>query len=233
VTHYTRELRRDIIEWDVASWSRALELWDARLPTAKDLQALEVGARHGGLSLYLALHDFRVVCSDRGGPSDKAHQLHARHGVADRVTYADADATRLPFADDEFDIVAFKSVLGGIGGANGAAGQQQALDEMWRVLRPGGLLLFAENTSASALHRVLRRTLVPWGARWRYASGVELVNMLSQFVNVQTEYAGTLATFGRSERQREMLHRVDRVLDPLVPARWKYIVIGAATKPAV
>jgi 2-polyprenyl-3-methyl-5-hydroxy-6-metoxy-1,4-benzoquinol methylase len=55
----------DIIGWDIDNWSKFLLFCERFLdhnPAGK--QALEVGAREGGLSLYLALKGYEVVCSD-------------------------------------------------------------------------------------------------------------------------------------------------------------------------
>lgn len=124
--------------------------------------ALEVGAREGGLSLYLAQKGFHVVCSDVENPQAMAKGRHENHGVQHLVSYASADATRLPFDDCRFDVVAFKSILGTIG-RNGQIEQQaKAISEIHRVLKPGGILLFAENLAGTALHRFFRK-MTKWG----------------------------------------------------------------------
>jgi 2-polyprenyl-3-methyl-5-hydroxy-6-metoxy-1,4-benzoquinol methylase len=106
---------RDFIDWDVRNWSAALDYWLAR--TRKDLSkcyALELGSRHGGLSLWLALQGARVICSDIRPPTDSAKQRHRKYGVADRIQYQIVDATDIGY-ENEFDVVAFKSLLGGLG----------------------------------------------------------------------------------------------------------------------
>jgi hypothetical protein len=58
-------LIEDIIVWDIVNWSSFLPFCEQFLdsdPAGK--QALEVGARGGGLSLYLALKGYEVLCSD-------------------------------------------------------------------------------------------------------------------------------------------------------------------------
>jgi hypothetical protein len=44
-----------VIEWDVATWSRALPLWEAAAgPSLAGKRGLEIGSRGGGLSLWMA-----------------------------------------------------------------------------------------------------------------------------------------------------------------------------------
>ncbi|MGW9347445.1 class I SAM-dependent methyltransferase [Nocardiopsis flavescens] len=66
------------------------------------------------------------------------------------VTLVEGDAQDLPFADGDFDTVLCALALCTI------PDQRRALAEMYRVLRPGGLLLLADH---------IEYTRVPW--RWR------------------------------------------------------------------
>jgi hypothetical protein len=51
----TKELTKDIIQWDVKSWSKALSYWDSKVEWNKIQHSLELGGREGGLSLWFAL----------------------------------------------------------------------------------------------------------------------------------------------------------------------------------
>ena len=221
----------DVVEWDVANWSHALGFWvehSALLVTAES-RALELGTRHGGLSLWLASRRFNVVCTDIEYPAATARRLHASYDVADRVSYRRADATAIAI-DGPFDVVCFKSMLGAIG-RGGIESQQLAIDEMHRVLRPGGEVWFAENLRASPLHRILRRVFVPWGTSWRYLTVPELKKMFAGFKTLDIATIGFFAAFGRTERQRRFLSVLDKgVLGRLVPYAWRYIAIGVARK---
>lgn len=227
---HTRQLLNDIIQWDVASWRPALDCWDRCVENRAGLQVLDVGARDGGLSLYFALKGFQVVCSDLGGPTPQALELHRKHGVADRVSYAAMNATAIGHRDGTFDIVCFKSVLGGIGWGDRYDTQAQAIREMHRVLKPGGCLLFAENLRASRLHSVLRRRFARWGKGWRYPTLGEMRTLLAPFSQVELNCCGFLAAFGHREWQRRLLHWVDVPLNPLIPADARYIAYGCARK---
>ena len=126
---------RDIFQWEVRTWSRALRLWEQHLPVERPFEVLGIGEREGGLSLWLATKGGLVTCTDLGALPPATHELHVRYGVTDRISYAQADATALPFADGSFDVVVFKSVIGALGTKER---QLTATREMHRVLRPGG-----------------------------------------------------------------------------------------------
>ena len=59
-------------------------------------------------------------------------QKASKQGVANRITFVEADAQRLPFGDDQFQLVAIAFGLRNI------ADTDQGLREMVRVCRPGG-----------------------------------------------------------------------------------------------
>ncbi|MCU1267780.1 MAG: hypothetical protein JWM21_4098 [Acidobacteria bacterium] len=222
---------RDYIQWDVRNWSLALEYW--RQQSGQDFagcKALEVGSQNGGLSLWLALQGASVICSDLEGPTNAAIRKHQEHGVSDLVTYESVDATSIPYTN-YFDVVLFKSVLGGVGVNDHKERQQKAVSEMHKALKTGGELLFAENLTGSTAHQFFRRRFVKWGRDWRYLSLRELDEFLSPFSKVTYRTIGFLGAFGRTERQREVLSWFDKYLiDPVVPTNWRYIVAGVATK---
>ena len=136
-------LVRETIGWDVRNWSRALPFWQLRIDAHRPRRALAIGDRGGGLSLWLASQGIEVLCTDLEVPAAPARRLHERFGVGSLVRYGAEDATALSLADRSFDLVIFKSVIGALRTKDR---QRQAIDEMGRVLVPGGLLLFAENS---------------------------------------------------------------------------------------
>jgi len=222
----------DFIGWDVRNWSAALDFW--RSHSKKNIQgcsALEIGSSHGGLSLWLALQGAHVVCSDVGPPSETAIGRHEAGGVSHLIQYRSINALEIPYKE-EFDIVVFKSVLGAVGMAdNGKAAQANAIGEMHRALKKGGELFFAENLIASPLHQFFRRRFVQWGSRWRYVSIEEMNGFLSPFSRVEYRTLGFAGAFGRGEAQRSALGSLDEgMLSHFVPERWRYIIVGVATK---
>lgn len=216
-----------VFEWDVATWSQALQLWDQHLPPGlTGCHGLEVGARNGGLSLYLAQKGATVICTDLTDPSDRARAGHERWDVIDRIEYRTADVTALPFEDGTFQLVAFKSVLGGL---STLERQRQAMAEIHRVLTSGGWVLWAENLSASLPIRLLRR-FNQWDPYWRYTSFTEWQDWSVKFDESHLATAGISAALGRTERQRRWLARVDQVVQSRCPQSWHYVIFGVARK---
>jgi SAM-dependent methyltransferase len=219
------------LEWDVTTWSAGLTFWSQHsLKSLPNAHVLELGARNGGLSLWLAVNGAHVLSTDVDGPSDRAKVLHVDHNMQSRVSYEAVDATTMEF-DSEFDVVVFKSVLGGVGGALGHRGQQEVIKRCIRSLKPGGELWFAENLTGTRLIGWLRNRFVPWGSRWRYVTTGELLSWLEEFDQVETKAVGTVALLGRNEKQRRRLAKLDRrVLDHFGGDNARYVLVGVARK---
>jgi SAM-dependent methyltransferase len=225
-----KETIADIIEWDIESWKKALEFWEEKVDWSKIHSALELGGRRGGLSLWLAQKGIKCLCSDLENTEATAKPLHQKYGVESLVEYRDINALDIPY-ENHFDLVGFKSIIGGIGRDNNPQNQRKAFEEIYKALKPGGVLVFAENLSASLMHKTLRKKFVKWGDSWRYVSLAELSNYLSIFSSFELKSTGVMASFGRNEAQRKALAQVDKLgLNQLSPASWKYIGYGIAVK---
>ena len=225
-----KELIEDIIEWDIKNWSKALEFWLANADiSSKEGNCLELGGRRGGLSLLLALSGNRVICSDLESPKDIASDLHKKYKLNGRIKYQGIDATDIPY-ENEFDIVIFKSILGGISANGKDELKKKALNEIHKSLKPTGKLLFAENLEASVLHKSLRGKFIKWGNRWNYMKYNDIKVLFSEYSNIEFQTFGFFGTFGRSEKQRKLLGFIDSMISPLVPKKNKYILVGVATK---
>lgn len=235
VMHKNREVSRvelrDFIEWDISNWGRALEFWEDNTSVIlEQAKALEVGGGHGGLSLWLAKNNVDVLCSDLEGPSDKAIEKHTKYNTTHPIKHDSINALDIPF-QNHFDIVLFKSVLGGVGRNNNKDNQIKAIQEMHKSLKSGGELWFAENLVASPIHQFMRKNFVPWGNTWRYVGISEMLSYLGVFSEVKYTTVGFLGAFGLNEFQRIVLGNIDQIIvDKLVPKTWRYIIIGIAKK---
>jgi arsenite methyltransferase len=103
---------------------------------------LDVGCG-GGLDALLAARRVgptgRVVGLDLTSEMVRKARENARRARAKNVTFRDGIAEKLPFPDESFDVVIANNVVNNLCFAKVAA-----LDEMFRVLRPGGALAISD-----------------------------------------------------------------------------------------
>ena len=225
-------LARDVVEWDVYNWSRGIDLWkkfDAKGCQGKKI--LDIGGRSGGLSLYWALQGAdKVICSDvNDNAFENAKKLHKKYHVEDQISYEIIDATNIPF-ENEFDIICFKSVLGGVGYNNNYENQKLMIKNIYDALKPGGKLFFVENLQGSFLHSFARKKFVKWGNRWRYVTIQEIKEMLEMFSEVKYTTIGFLGCFGRNAVLSDFLGHIDVCCEKLVGEKNRYILSCVAKK---
>nr|WP_068893268.1 class I SAM-dependent methyltransferase [Pedobacter panaciterrae] len=223
-----KETIRDIIDWDTANWWRAIDYLDKNaLVNQHKNECLELGAARGGLSLWLALKGNSVLCTDLKNPESIAAKIHNKYECSANINYAALDATDIPFKD-KFDIITFKSILGGISQNNRNEYKAKTLNQIHAALKPGGMLLFTENLSATGLHRFLRSRYGTPG--WNYLKIAEIEELFSAFKSIKYTTTGFFGCFGRNEKQRIFLGRMDGLLEFIIPKRNRYILSGIATK---
>jgi SAM-dependent methyltransferase len=107
----------------------------------------------------------------------------------------------IPYSD-RFDVIIFKSVLGGIRNSIDKESQAKAIGEMHKALKTGGELFFAENLVASRIHKLFRQKYVSGGKKWRYISIQEVEEFMSPFSEIQHRTVGFAGVLGRNEMQR-------------------------------
>jgi len=119
-----------------------------------DVRVLSVGAGHECVLFWLANHVGHVVATDlydvewrqaRAGEGDERVTRRPEDFAPfpfrqDRLSFLKMDGRRLAFADGAFDVAYSLSSVEHFGGL---AGAQAAVDEIARVLKPGGLLVLA------------------------------------------------------------------------------------------
>jgi SAM-dependent methyltransferase len=214
-------------------WARAIDLDDclvretfeaptvaenayacARLEPLAGRRVLDLGCGAGEAAAYFALAGARVVAVDLSAEMlGVARRLARRHRVA--VAPARVAAERLPFASGSFDRVFGNGVLHHVDLA-------PALDEIRRVMAPGGVGVFVEPLRYNPLLRVYRR--------------------IARDVHTPTERALTFRDLAavrarfRATEHREFqlltlgvflrLLLVDR-LDPRRVRYWKHVIVHA------
>lgn len=124
--------------WVTTEESREIpERLDLRLNSS----VLELGCGSGGYGLHLAEKvGCRLVGLDINAPGVRnANQLALARGLASQARFEQCDvAKNLPFDDQTFDAVFSNDVLCHL------PGRLQVLGEIFRVLKPGGRMLFSD-----------------------------------------------------------------------------------------
>lgn len=111
---------------------------------------LDLAAGTASSSASLAASGAEVVAADFS-PGMLAEGKR-RHGHLANLSFVEADATNLPFADDEFDAVTMSY------GLRNVQQPKKALAELFRVTKPGGRLVINEfSTPPGALFRAAYR----------------------------------------------------------------------------
>ena len=131
-------------------------------PRATD-SALDVSTGGGHVALALAPHVARMVASDLTPRMLAAARAHISAQGATNVDYVIADAERLPFLDESFDLVTVRIA------PHHYANVATAVREMARVLAPGGRLLLVDNIAPE--DTTLDALLNHW-EKWRDPSHV-------------------------------------------------------------
>jgi len=138
------------------------------LPWRGDEFVLDVGCGHGLLLIGAArrLRGGKAIGldlwqkQDQAGNSREATWQNVEiEGVADRVELKDGDARALPFPDNAFDVILSSWALHNI---YDQAGRETAVQEIVRVLKPGGRLLLMDIRHTKEYARVLQLAAPKW-----------------------------------------------------------------------
>ncbi len=231
-----KELLNDIIEWDVYNWSYALKIWQPiidKLP--RDSKVLAIGERNGGLSLWLALQGFQVVCTDRQGITDKAKEIHRQYGVADKIQYASLDIVNDMPVEEQYDVIIMKSVLGGVKETYNDAHtrtdntRQKAVAHIYTMLKPNGFLLTADNLQGSSLMQAARAKAGKTD-NWYYFSINDIKTLLANFSNTDIYSFGIIPTRFSWPICNTAAYVLNTILKRLLPSSFNYISIAVAHK---
>jgi SAM-dependent methyltransferase len=140
-----RQVRIETYGEDLGQTSWVTTEESKEIPRLLDLRlnssVLELGCGSGGYALHLAEKvGCRLVGLDINAPGVRnANQLALARGVASQARFEQCDVSdSLPFDDNAFDAVFSNDVLCHI------PGRPKVLGEMFRVLKPGGRMLFSD-----------------------------------------------------------------------------------------
>lgn len=100
---------------------------------------LEIGTGKGRFLVELARHVAAVTTVDIAAEEQQCAQLNARYaGVEEKIQFVVQDAARLPWPDAMFDAAVTMNAVHHI------AHFEQVLEEMLRVVKPGGKIVLAD-----------------------------------------------------------------------------------------
>jgi tocopherol O-methyltransferase len=112
--------------------------WSGDYPNNQPQNILDVGCGIGGSSLYLAEKFGATVTGITLSPvqANRAKERARATGLQDKTDFQVANAQSMPFADNSFDL------LWSLESGEHMPDKQQFLQECYRVLKPGGKLIF-------------------------------------------------------------------------------------------
>lgn len=147
------------------SWKGLAEMLLKLLPP---LVIADLGAGEGTLSMMLAQRATRVVAVDSSqNMVDYGRSIAQRNGV-ENFDYRLGDLEDLPIEDNEVDLALFHQSL------HHALHPQKAVEEAWRILRPGGRIVILD-----LLKHGFEEARELYAHVWLGFSQVELISFLT------------------------------------------------------
>lgn len=189
-------------------------------------RVLDVGCGDGRLAVRLARLGAEVTGLDADPAMLAAAKARAaREGV--QVTLVEGDALALPFPDASFDVVCTVTVMCFF------ADPQPIVDELARVVRPGGRVVLGELNRAStwaAARRIRARRGDPLWSEAHFRTAGELGGCLRRAGLEPTHKAGAVY-YPRSVAAARALAPLERVLSRRTTLGAAFLAL-AARKPA-
>jgi tellurite methyltransferase len=120
------------------------------------ISLLDAGCGDGRNLIYFLRHNFDVFAVDSNPQSIQQVRLHASRLAPDLPSqnFLISDVAEMPLPSEKFDLVISSAVLHF---ANDEQHFDRMLDEMWRVLKAGGML-FARLASSIGIEKLVKPT---------------------------------------------------------------------------
>jgi ubiquinone/menaquinone biosynthesis C-methylase UbiE len=227
----TGDFEKDVIGWDIKTWKKGFPFFlaNTNLDVSKKNKVLELGCggQNGGVSLWLASLGFSVICSDVNEPNDLTKELHAKYGYD--IEYKKIDAITMDI-ENKFDLVVFKSMIGGVSRHNDMEQAKKVLKNCYRALCNNGEVWFLENASGCFFHKAFRKKFGAGKNKWSYYSVSEYYKITAVFDTVAFSHVGFLSCFSKYSKLYNVLVKLDEFLERLIPFKWKYVIFGLLKK---
>ena len=208
------------VAWFVAAvydrWMRVTEVaclgqWRRELLRDLEGEVLEVGAGTGAMLPYYPMTVTRLVLAEPDRYMRRRLEMKRGTSAFKRLELSDASLDGLPMPDESFDAVVCMLVLCSV------QDMHAALAEIFRVLRPGGRLLFVEHVAARQ-----HSTRLAWQRRleplWKRVAG-------NCHLTRDTEAAIHRVGFQIERIERESMRKAMPFIRPCIR--------GAARKPTL
>ena len=225
----------DSIGWDIENWKKSISFFKKHIKFDKSMQILELGtgASSGGYSHFFASNGFDVVCSDFPKVYENAKAFHKKACLEQYISYESINALDIPY-NDKFDIIVFKSLLGGIGRWGDTRKFEDVIKSIYDALKPKGYMIFAENLKATFFHEIFRNKFGNGRKGWTYINIKDYEKIVKKFFSFyKFDTTGFLGCFGRNEIQRQILGRLDqKIFKKIIPQNYNYIGFCIAQKSA-
>lgn len=129
---------------------RTVDRMASKVGALTDKRVLDLGAGYGGAARVLAAeHGAHVTCLNLSAiENERNRALSCQTGVADSVEVVDGSFDDLPFGDESFDLVWSQDAI------LHAPDRKAVLDEVARVLKPGGDFIFTDPMQADGIDNI-------------------------------------------------------------------------------
>lgn len=233
-SHYVKDAKPHTLEWFLEAERYRYGEYAPWMPEVMEFakhageRLLEIGAGMGTDHAQYAKHGAIVTDVDlSSGHLALAKENFALRGL--QGTFVHQDAETLPFEDNTFDVVYSNGVI------HHTPNTQQVVDEIYRVLKPGGkaiIMVYAENS----LH--YWRNLVGWlglaqGKIYNHSIG----QIMSESVEISENDARPLVKVYTARRLRNMFNRFNginivknQITAPEIPHALKWMSLDTAGK---
>jgi 2-polyprenyl-3-methyl-5-hydroxy-6-metoxy-1,4-benzoquinol methylase len=163
--------------------------WRYLLPDMTHGKVLDVGAGLGAITFSLAKTGYEVVTVDSVMERSLFIKIRADQDKIHNIQVACASALELPFSANSFDMVIMNGVLEWLGLSDASHSpeklQKKALDNIFNLLKPRGILYLAIENRISAIYflgfkdphsglrftTIMPRKIADWYARLKHRGG--------------------------------------------------------------